>query len=117
MKRYATEHIRNVAVVGHGSSGKTSLGEALLFAAGVIDRLGKVEAGTTVSDSDADEVERGISISGALLPFAWREHKINLLDTPGYADFVGEVISCLRGADGVLVTVDAIAGVEVQTER
>jgi elongation factor G len=117
MKKYATDHIRNVAVVGHGGSGKTSLAEALLFAARVVDRLGNVEAGTTASDSDPDEIERHISISLALVPYEWREHKINLLDTPGYADFIGEVVSCLRVADGAIVTLDAVAGVEVQTER
>ncbi|HUT75330.1 MAG TPA: elongation factor G [Armatimonadota bacterium] len=117
MKRYATDHIRNLVLIGHGGSGKTSLAEALLHAAGVVDRLGAVAAGTTVGDSDPDEIERGISISAALLPCAWREHKLNLLDTPGYADFVGEVIACLRVADGAIVTLDAVAGVEVQTER
>jgi elongation factor G len=89
----------------------------LLFAAGVTDRLGKVEAGTTVSDGDPDEVERGISISAAVLPYEWSDHKVNLLDAPGYADFIGEVISCVSVAEGALVCVDAVAGVEVQTER
>jgi elongation factor G len=117
MKRYATDNLRNLVLIGHGGSGKTSLAEALLHAAGVVDRLGAVAAGTTVGDSDPDEIERGISISAALLPCAWREHKLNLLDTPGYADFVGEVIACLRVADGAIVTLDAVAGVEVQTER
>ena len=117
MKRHATEHIRNVAMIGHGGSGKTSIAEAMLFRAGVTDRLGSVSAGTTVSDSDPDEIERTISITAALLPHEWRDHKINLLDTPGYADFIGEVISSLRVADGAIVVVDAIAGVEVQTER
>jgi elongation factor G len=117
MKRHATEHIRNVALIGHGGSGKTSIAEAMLFRAGVVDRLGSVSAGTTVGDSDPDEIERTISISAALLPHEWREHKINLLDTPGYADFIGEVISSLRVADGAIVVLDAIAGVEVQTTR
>ncbi len=109
--------MRNIAIIGHGGSGKTSLAEGLLFAAGVTDRLGKVEAGTTVSDSDPDEVERNISISAAVLPCEWSDHKLSLLDAPGYADFIGEVISCLRVAEGALVCLDAVAGVEVQTER
>jgi len=117
MKRHAIEHIRNFAVIGHGGSGKTSLAEAMLFGAGVSDRLGTIEAGNTVGDSDPDEVERSISINAALLPHEWRDHRLNLLDTPGYADFVGEVISCLRVADGAIVVLDAAAGVEVQTER
>ncbi|UCH35409.1 MAG: elongation factor G [Armatimonadota bacterium] len=117
MKKHAIENIRNVGIIGHGGSGKTSLAEALLFAAGIIDRLGSVDAGTTVSDSDPDEIERNISITSALLPHEWREHKINLLDTPGYADFIGEVISSLRVADAAIMVVDAVAGVEVQTER
>ena len=117
MKRYATEEIRNIAVIGHGGTGKTSFSEALLFAAGVTDRLGTVEAGTTASDSDADEIERNISISSSLLPHEWRGHKLNLLDTPGYADFIGEVISSLRVADGAIMMIDAVAGVEVQSER
>jgi elongation factor G len=89
----------------------------MLFRAGVTDRLGSVSAGTTVSDSDPDEIERTISISAALLPYEWREHKINLLDTPGYADFIGEVISSLQVVDGAIVALDAVAGFEVQTER
>jgi len=117
MKRYATEDIRNVAIIGHGGSGKTSLAEAILFAAGVTDRLGSVAAGNTVGDSDRDEVERNISISAALLPHEWRGRKLNLVDTPGYADFIGEVISALRIADGAIVVLDAVAGVEVQTQR
>jgi len=109
--------LRNVVLVGHGQSGKTSLAEAMLYAAKVTDRLGSVDAGTTASDADPEEIARQISISLALLPFEWGEHKINLLDTPGYADFAGEVVCGMRVADGVVVVVDAASGVGVQTER
>ncbi len=104
-------------LVGHGQSGKTSLAEAMLYAAKVTERLGSVDAGNTASDADPEEVARQISISLALLPFEWGEHKINLLDTPGYADFAGEVGCGMRVADGVVVVVDAASGVGVQTER
>lgn len=117
MRIEAIERIRNVALVGHGQAGKTSLAEAVLFATGAIERLGSVESGTTVSDSDAEETERKISISLALLPCEWEGHQINLLDTPGYADFVGEVVAALRVTDGVVLTVDATSGVQVQTQR
>ncbi|GIW08841.1 MAG: elongation factor G [Dehalococcoidia bacterium] len=116
MKSYRTEQLRNVALVGHGGAGKTSLGEALLFATGAITRLGKVEEGNTVSDYEPDEQRRRISISLSVLPCEWREHKINVLDTPGYADFVGEVREALRVADTAVFVVDAVGGVEVGTE-
>jgi len=117
MRVHGSDHLRNVALVGHGQSGKTSLAEAMLYAAKVTDRLGSVEAGSTVSDADPEEAARQISISLALLPLEWGEHKINLLDTPGYADFAGELACALRVADGVVVVVDAASGVGVQTER
>ena len=116
MKRYATDHIRNVALVGHGGSGKTSLVEALLHRAGAINRLGRVEDGTTVSDYDPEEQRRSISLSLSLAPFEWRDHKINLIDTPGYADFIGDVAAALRVADLAVFVVSAVDGVEVQTE-
>ncbi|MCJ7822373.1 MAG: GTP-binding protein, partial [Armatimonadetes bacterium] len=117
MRIYDVDKLRNVALIGHGQSGKTSLAEAVLFTAGVTDRLGSVDAGNTVSDSDQEEVARKISISLAFLPCEWESHKINLLDTPGYADFSADVSAVLRVADAAIVVVDAAAGVEVQTER
>lgn len=116
MKEYQTAQIRNVALLGHGGTGKTSLVEAALFDAGAITRLGKIDEGNTVSDYDPDEIDRQISISLALAPCEWAGHKINLIDTPGYADFLGEVKQGLRAADAALVVVDAVAGVEVGTD-
>ena len=116
MNAYPPERIRNVAVAGHGSSGKTSFVEAALFASGAISRLGKVDEGTATTDFEADEQERRISIHTALAPLEWQDHKINLIDTPGYADFVGETIAALRAADALFLVVDSVAGVQVQTE-
>lgn len=117
MKRHSPADIRNVVLLGHGGCGKTSLVEAIIFRAGVTDRLGRVDDGTSVSDSSPDEVERRVSINASLLPFEWKQHKLNLLDTPGYADFIGEVVASTRVADAALLVLDATAGVEVQTER
>lgn len=117
MKPYEVEKIRNVALLAHGGAGKTSLTEALLYTSGVINRLGRIEEGTTVSDYTADEVRRKISIKSALLHSQWQEHKINLVDTPGYTDFVGEVRSALPVVDGAIVVIDGTSGVEVGTER
>jgi len=114
VKTYPIEKIRNIALVGHGGAGKTSLTEALLFNAGAINRTGRVEDGNTVSDFDPDEVAKGISISLALAPFEWKEHKINLLDAPGYADFLGDAEAALRAADAAIIVVSAVEGVEVQ---
>jgi len=111
------EKIRNVALVGHGGTGKTTLAEALLFEAGAITRMGRVEDGTTVCDVDAEEHSRGISLSLALAPIEWKGHKINLVDTPGYADFEGEALAALRVADLAVFVVSAVEGVEVQHER
>ncbi len=115
-KTFPMERIRNVALVGHGGSGKTSLAEGLLFTAGAIPRLGRVEDGSTVTDFDPEEARRGISVSLALAPFELDGHKINLIDTPGYADFVGDVAAGLRAADFAIFVVSAVEGVEVQTE-
>jgi elongation factor G len=116
MKEYSTEMIRNIAMVSHSGAGKTMLGEAFLHFTGATTRLGRIEDGTTVADFEEEEVRRGLSLSTAILPVEYRDHKINLLDTPGYTDFVGEVISALRVADGALVLLDAVAGAEVGTE-
>jgi elongation factor G len=116
VKTYPSAQIRNVAVVGHGGAGKTMLTEALLFAAGAIPRMGKVEDGSTVCDFDPEEQRRGISVSLALAPIELDGTKINVLDAPGYADFVGDVIAALQAADLALFVVSAVEGVEVQTE-
>jgi elongation factor G len=116
MKEYTTEFIRNVALVSHSSSGKTMLAEAFLHATGATTRLGKIEDGTTIADFEEEEIRRGISLSTAVLPVEYKNHKINVLDTPGYTDFVGEMVSALRVADGAIVVVDSVAGAEVGTE-
>jgi elongation factor G len=117
MKVYDAPNIRNVALVGHGGCGKTSLASALLFDAGGVNRLGRVEDGTTVTDFDPDEIERKISLLAAPAFAEWRKTKINLIDAPGYANFLSEARSALRVVDTALVVVDAVAGVEVQTEK
>lgn len=116
VKTFPSSKIRNVALVGHGGSGKTTLAEALLFQAGVIPRQGRVEDGNTVCDFDPEEQRRGISVSLSLAPFEHDGHKVNVIDTPGYADFVGDVAAALRAADLALFVVSAVEGVEVQTE-
>jgi len=116
VKTFPTAKIRNVALVGHGGAGKTSLAEALLLVAGVIPRLGKVEDGSTVCDFDPEEQRRRISVSLAVAPFELDGVKVNLLDAPGYADFVGDVAAAIQAADLALFVVSAVEGVEVQTE-
>ncbi|NMC79703.1 MAG: GTP-binding protein, partial [Chloroflexi bacterium] len=116
MKEYTAEFIRNVALVSHSSAGKTILTEAFLHFTGATTRLGKVEDGTTVSDFDEEEIRRKISLYSAVVPIEYKNVKINLLDTPGYTDFIGEVISALRVADSAVVVVDAVSGLEVGTE-
>jgi elongation factor G len=116
MNVYEQRSIRNVVLVGHSGAGKTTLTEALLFTAGGLTRMGNVEDGNTVSDHDPEEVRRGISVSLSLVPLEWSGVKINVLDAPGYADFIGDVKGALRAADACLFVVSAVDGVEVQTE-
>ena len=116
MKEYSTDKIRNVVLASHSGAGKTILCEAFLHFTGATTRMGKIDDGTTASDFDDEEIRRSISIYTSVIPVEYREHKINLLDTPGYTDFVGEVISAMRVADGALLLVDAVNGLEVGTE-
>ena len=116
MKEYKTEAIRNIVLASHGSAGKTMLVEALANFTGITTRMGQVEDGTTLSDYDEEETRRGISLFTSVVPIEYKNVKLNLFDTPGYTDFIGEVISAMRVADGVLILVDSVAGVEVGTE-
>jgi elongation factor G len=116
LKTYDAKDIRNVLLVGHGGAGKTTLFEAMVFTSGATTRMGTVEDGNTVSDHDPDEQRRGISVSLAMAPVEWKGVKINVLDAPGYADFIGDVRSAIRAVDAVILVVSAVDGVEVQTE-
>ncbi len=116
MKEYTTEFLRNVALVSHGGAGKTMLAESFLHATKATTRSGKIDDGTTVSDYDDEEHRRKISIYSSVIPIEHKEYKINIIDAPGYTDFVGESISALSVADGALILVDAVAGIEVGTE-
>jgi len=116
LKKYRVDQLRNVAIISHGGAGKTTLAEAMLFLGGAVDRFGRVDDGTSTMDYDPDEVKRKISINASVAPVEWNGHKINLIDTPGYSDFVGEVVGALRIADAGMVLVDAVSGVEVGTE-
>jgi elongation factor G len=116
LKDYAIDKIRNIAFIGHGGAGKTTLAEAILFTSGVTNRFGKVEDGSTIADYHPDEIERRISINASLLHCDWQGTKLNMLDTPGYSDFTGEVISSLSVADSAVVLLKAVEGTEVGTE-
>lgn len=117
MTIYKTDKLRNVVLLGHGGSGKTSLADAMVFDTGAVNRLGRVDDGTSVADWDDEERRRKMSINSALVPCEWQGHKLNVIDTPGYMDFVGEVISGARVADGAVVVLDSVSGVEVGTEQ
>ncbi|MBE6620883.1 MAG: elongation factor G [Ruminococcaceae bacterium] len=116
MATIETKRIRNVALLGHGGCGKTSLAEAMLYTSGAIDRLGKIGDGNTVCDYDAEEIARKFSLSGAIAPLMWKDIKINILDCPGYLDFAGETSQILRVADSALIVVDGKSGIQVGTE-
>jgi len=116
VKKYNTEQLRNIVLLSHGGAGKTSLSEAMLYNGGAITRLGRVDDGTTTSDYDPEEMRRKISVNTSVLPCEWAGHKMSVLDTPGYADFVGEVKGAVRAADAAVIVLDAVSGVEVGTE-
>lgn len=117
MQQYGLENIRNLALLSHCGAGKTSVSEAMLFTAGAITRLGKVDDGTTTSDYDPTEVKHKISLNLSILPCQWSGSKINLLDTPGYSDFAGEVKAAIRVSEEAVIMVCAASGVEVGTEQ
>ena len=117
MKNYQADSIRNIAVLGHGGEGKTTLTEAMLFNAGLLDRMGKVDDGTTVSDYDPEETKRHISISAAVAPFEWNGTKVNLIDAPGFFDFYGEVYEAMALADSAIIVCSAVSGPVVGTEK
>src|ERR1043166_2009284 len=117
MKVYDAATIRNVAVVGHGGCGTTQLVSAMLFVAGAVNRLGKVDEGTTVTDVDEEEIARKHTLSSSLAYAEWQKTKINIIDTPGFANFLSDAKAALRVAEGAIVCVDAVAGVAGQRER
>ena len=117
MKVYDAASIRNVAIVGHGGSGKTQLVSAMLFAAGSVNRLGKVDEGTTVTDFDEEEIARKHTLSSSLAYAEWQKLKINIVDTPGFANFLTDARAALRVVEAAVLVVDAVSGVEVQTEK
>jgi len=117
MKKFKVEQIRNLVLLGHGGCGKTMLAEAMLFSTKAVDRFGKVDDGTATMDHDPEEIKRKISISAALAPLEYKEHKVNLLDTPGFFDFVGEVKGAVRAADAACIVACAVSGIEVGTEK
>ena len=117
MKAFATENIRNLAVIGHGDAGKTQLVSSLLHVSGTSHRWGKVDEGTTVTDYEEDSIERKVSLNNNFAHLEYKDTKINLIDTPGYAAFVSHARPALRVADAALVIVDGVHGIEVQTEK
>ncbi len=117
MKDYQAKNIRNLTIVGHGSVGKTTLAEALLFSAGAIDRQGRVEDGQATMDYDPEEIKRHISISAAMAPLEWKDKKVNLVDIPGYFDFAGEQVGPMNVCEGALIVVGAVSGLDVGAEK
>ena len=113
MADYTTENIRNITLIGHGGEGKTTLTEAMLYAAGMVDRQGKVEDGAATTDYDPEEIKRGISISAAVAPVEWKGTKINVIDVPGYFDFIGEMMGPLRVVETAGIVVGAVSGLTV----
>ena len=117
MKEYTGDKIRNVAIVGHGGAGTTSVTEALLFRSGAINRMCNVADGTTTTDYEPEEIKRKVSVNATLAPVEWRDNKINFIDAPGFADFVAEVKGAFRAVDSALIVVDATSGVQIGTEQ
>ena len=117
MNVFTTDKIRNVVLLGHGGAGKTTIVEAMAYLAGITNRMGKISDGNTISDYDKEEIKRGFSISTSVVPIEWNFWKINLLDTPGYLDFAGEVDEALAAADGAIIVINGKAGVEAGTEK
>ena len=117
MTVYTTDKIRNVVLLGHGGCGKTSLAEAMAYLAGMTTRMGKVTDGNTISDYDKEEIKRHFSINTTVIPIVWGDTKINILDTPGYFDFVGEVEEAVSAADAAIIVVSGKAGIEVGTKK
>src|SRR2546428_2788006 len=116
MKVYDAASIRNAALVGHAGSGKTQLASAVLSDTGAVNRFGKVDEGTTVTDYDEEEIARKHTLAASLAPFEWNKHKINLIDTPGMGNFLSDARAALRVSEAAVVVVDAISGVQVSTE-
>ena len=117
MKEYKTKNLRNVGIIGHSGSGKTTLAEALLYYTKTTDRMGKIEEGNTISDFDSEEKKRKISISSSILPFQWEDTKVNLIDIPGYFDFIGESIQGMRAVDVAMIVTSGVSGIQVGTEK
>ena len=117
MKVFTTDKIRNVVILGHGSAGKTTLAEAMAYLGGLTSRLGKIEDKNTVSDFTKEEQKRGISIHTSMIPIEWEGYKLNILDTPGYFDFIGEVEEAMAVADGAIIVVSGKSGIEAGTEK
>ena len=117
MKSFNAEHIRNVGIIGHGGTGKTSLVETLLFLTGVSDRVGKVGDNSSIMDYDPDEIKRGCSISASLAFCEWKKNKINILDTPGSNNFIADTPGCIRVCDGAVVVIAVDSGIQFFTEK